>query len=204
MRPSRRPGEAAGCVVIERLDLDPERPSFLLVPGPKSGEQATGSTEVLTGMPKKPRIGAIEESGALSGARAFLAGLTGGPSAWSAMPAVGSADPEIVPQASVAQPSSTPEVKIPRRHDAESDSESEDASEGEEEGEEETGQHVSMDVSLGVLDVLGSTDALLRQGVQEAAGCLPGQEEASSSDETNPLIQEMSPMREDPDALDTS
>mmetsp|Transcript_88239 Transcript_88239/g.263099 ORF Transcript_88239/g.263099 Transcript_88239/m.263099 type:complete len:178 (-) Transcript_88239:136-669(-) len=67
----------------ERLDLDPERPSFLLL------ETSTGRPE----QPKKPRIGPVETSGALASARAFLASAAGrGPVAGVPL---GSCDPEI-------------------------------------------------------------------------------------------------------------
>lgn len=160
----------------ERLDLDPERPQFL-----------SNFLEPPPALPTKPRIGPAEGSSVLSSVRDFLAKASAQPPSTGAP---GSSDPVI---ARASGPSSASEVRLPGVGEASED-------EDEEAEEEADGPHVQMEVGLGVFDVNGSTDALLRNGVPEVAGRLPEVEGESSeesdegSDEEEgvvPLIQEL-------------
>ncbi|CAK9005180.1 unnamed protein product [Durusdinium trenchii] len=114
---------------------------------------------------KKPRIGPLEESHALSSVRAFLAqnAVDCGASRASGP----SCDPEIVAVPDV------PEVLIPPANSGSDDEEEEEVKED---------LAVQMDVGLGVMEVLGSTAPLEQRGVPEAHGHLQEPEE--------PLVQE--------------
>mmetsp|Transcript_33163 Transcript_33163/g.91681 ORF Transcript_33163/g.91681 Transcript_33163/m.91681 type:complete len:183 (-) Transcript_33163:120-668(-) len=156
----------------ERLDLDPDRPPFLLLtptPGTAGGGSGASAAQQL----KKPRIGPVESSGALASARAFLA-MAGGSGPTTDLPQ-GGCDPEIalVVPAPVRLPGEPPEA----------------------EGQPTDGQqHVQMEVGLGLFDVGGSPEALLRSGVPEAAGHLPCAAGGGAEEEDEveaPLIQEV-------------
>eukprot|EP00747_Dinoflagellata_sp_TGD_P166061 gnl/TRDRNA2_/TRDRNA2_188281_c0_seq1.p2 gnl/TRDRNA2_/TRDRNA2_188281_c0~~gnl/TRDRNA2_/TRDRNA2_188281_c0_seq1.p2 ORF type:complete len:212 (+),score=34.33 gnl/TRDRNA2_/TRDRNA2_188281_c0_seq1:38-637(+) len=175
----------------ESLDLDPERPAFL------SGLLA-GSAP-----PKKPRICSLDElepSSVLSAARSFLLERNTEGSA-----AVGSsADPKISPLA--ASDSRLPgdgNVILPRQAPADDASDSESSDELSDDDPESAEPCVEVALGLGVFDVGGDTDVLLRRGVPEAAGCLPGDlaevpAEKEEAKEELPLIQELSPRPERP------
>mmetsp|Transcript_16193 Transcript_16193/g.33754 ORF Transcript_16193/g.33754 Transcript_16193/m.33754 type:complete len:183 (-) Transcript_16193:72-620(-) len=153
----------------ERLDLDPERPSFLLLEQ-AAGVGGNGGPEQ---QPKKPRIGPVESSSVLLSARAFLSAAAGRDPAEGLSP--GGCDPEIARAAPA-------EVQLPGG-----------AAEAEGPPADEGPQHVQMDLSLGVFDVAGSTEALERRGVPVATGQLPADGESSDDDssEEAPLIQEV-------------
>merc|ERR1711924_123136 len=112
---------------------------------------------------------------------AFLAAAGGLPSRTASL------DPEIVPHA-------PPPVLLHRQSDSE---------ESQEEHANAPAGHtadcgdppapsVQIELGLGVFDVGGCPEALLKRGVPEAAGCLPGESSSDDSEDEAPLIQEMS------------
>merc|ERR1719293_311747 len=106
---SGRPAQGTAQGIAQRsrelLDLDPERPAFLVLPQEKAKDEdgnqtRTGQTETLR---EKPKIGPVEASSVLSSARAFLASA---PQATAGLSTLGQADPEIAPVAA-------PPVRLP-------------------------------------------------------------------------------------------
>eukprot|EP00435_Cladocopium_sp_Y103_P024896 s4008_g6.t1 len=153
---------------VERLELDPERPKFLLLEPPTA---EVGSAVARSA--KKPRIGELEELSTLSSVRAFLAEASTAPRAAVASGATvaGHCDPEIV-----AVPEKVDEILLPKADCGETSSE--------EEAAPPVDLAVEMHLGLGVLDVLGSTEPLEKRGVAVAAGHLKEAEE-------QPLVQEV-------------
>eukprot|EP00434_Breviolum_minutum_P003554 symbB.v1.2.003127.t1/scaffold128.1/size312424/1 len=151
----------------ELLDLDPEKPKFLL---PTLGTLQEASEKVkATNLPvKKPRIGHLEESSTLSSVRSFLSAAT----ATGLSDLAGkTCDPVI------SEVPDRPEVLMPKAIEKDEDTTSED------EKDEPKELAVEMDLGLGVMDVLGSPEPLLKRGIPEAVGHLKEAEQ--------PLVEEL-------------
>merc|ERR1719343_1648201 len=136
--------ETSSSVRRERLDIDPQQPpSCFLIDGAGRSQASLAAEALLRGPPVKPDmsdVGGTGVSSTLSAIREFLASA----SSHQAPDVSGACDPCIERV--------KPTVKMP-------------GEEGQEEGTEEADPHVAMDLSLGVFDVNGCVDPLLRQSV---------------------------------------